>query len=228
MTQRQTAIPTGPRLGRGLINHDERSKNYRATDLIDSTSLVTKKWRRGNAYDQGQTPECVAYTGKGLLNTQPDSSQVPYRVRSKYSCDDFYHGAQANDETPGTNYDGTSALGLCRYLTSINIISEYRWCFGLQDVLLTLSNLGPVGIGVRWLDGMWNTDAEGYLHVTGNEVGGHEVELLGINVEQEYVLGENSWGTSWGLNGRFKLSFANLDTLLKDQGDAFTITKLAA
>jgi hypothetical protein len=70
---------------------------------------------------------------------------------------------------------------------------------------------------------MWDTDAEGYLHATGNNEGGHEVELIGINVPGKYVVGMNSWGTSWGVNGRFKLSWDDLGVLLADGGDSVVI-----
>lgn len=219
-------IHTEPGMGRGLINHDPRSKQYRATDLLfrGLAEPKTKTWRRGQAYNQHRTPHCVAHTGKGILNTSTASSWVPYRLRSRYSTDDMYHGAQAHDEWEGAEYDGTSGLGLCRFLKSIGRIREYMWCFGLKDTLLTLSYVGPIGLGVWWKSGMFDTDSSGYIRALGNNEGGHEVELMGVDVEEQCVIGMNSWGTEWGVNGRFKLTWTDLETLLGEQGDAFVIT----
>lgn len=211
--------------GLGRVPHfDERSRNYPARALLpDAAPLVTKTWRRGHAYDQGQTPQCVAYTGKGILNTAPASAAVPYRTRIRYSTDDLYAGAQREDQWPGEDYDGTSALGLGKYLLGQGLVSEYRWCFGLDEVLTTLSHVGPVGIGVGWRSNMWDTDADGFLNVSGDDVGGHEVELVGVNVEDRYVVGTNSWGTTWGVGGRLLLTWEALGKLLDADGDAVVL-----
>lgn len=224
MTERLEQIPTQPGMGRSLIHHDERSKNYRAVSLLSSTQKPRDRvWRRGQAYDQGITSTCVAQTGKGILNTLPLSSKVDYDIRSEYSINEFYEGAQLNDEWPGEAYDGTSALGLCRYLTNQGYITEYRWCFGLQDVLLTLSHIGPVALGVWWYSGMFAPNPEGYIRPTGVREGGHEVELIGVDVSERAVIGMNSWGSGWGDRGRFKMTHSDLERLLNEQGDAVVI-----
>lgn len=225
MTTRLLKIPTAPGMGRSIIEHDERSKSFRAVSLIDTTKPRTKTWRRGGPYDQGQTSECVPNTGKGLLNTTPFSAKVDYDIRHEYSVEEFYDGAREYDEWPGTDYNGTSALGLCKYFLARNIISEYRWCFGLQDVLLTLSHVGPVGIGVMWTQDMFRPDPEGIITPTGAEAGGHEVELIGVDVSERVVIGMNSWGANWGMHGRFKLRWDDLETLLNNQGDAVVLLK---
>jgi hypothetical protein len=166
----------------------------------------------------------VAYTGKGILNTLPLSHNVEYDVRSEYDPNDFYIGARQNDEWPGEQYEGTSGLGLCRFLTSIGLIKEYRWCFGLQDVLLTVSHIGPVGLGIWWYNDMFYPDSQGYLHPTGMEAGGHEIEIVGVDVSEKCVILCNSWGVGWGDEGHAKLSWTDLDTLLENEGDAFVVT----
>jgi hypothetical protein len=213
-------------MGRSIVEHDERSKMFRAVDLVpDDAPLVSKTWRRGGPYDQGQTSTCVAQTGKGLLNTSPFSSRVDYDIRSKYSTEELYEGAQQMDEWPGESYDGTSALGLCKYLQSRALISEYRWCFGLQDVLRTLSHVGPVGIGVYWYSDMFRPTPEGIITPTGGVEGGHEVELIGVDVTHKTVIGMNSWGPNWGMKGRFKIRWNDLESLLNNDGDAIVLLK---
>lgn len=230
MAERLIHIPTQPGMGRSLIQHDERSKNFRSVDLLRGAVSTTKPrdraWRRGAAYDQGLTTTCVPQTGKGIVNTLPLSSKVDYDIRREYSIDEWYTGAQENDEWPGEAYDGTSGLGLCKYLLKKAIIKEHRWCFGLNDVLLTLSHIGPVGLGVWWYTDMFYPNDEGIITPTGSREGGHEVELVGLDISDKVVIGMNSWGGDWGpIKGRFKLRYDDLDQLLNEQGDAFVILR---
>lgn len=225
MTERNILIPTQPGMGRSLINHDEASKLFPARALLKASQDEPRNrtWRRGRAYDQGMTSTCVAQTGKGILNTSPESSDVPYNERRNYDINEFYEGAQQHDEWPGEAYDGTSGLGLCRYLQRSGYITEYRWCFGLQDVLLTLSHVGPVGLGVWWYTGMFEPGERGIVEPTGAREGGHEVELIGVDVDDEEVIFMNSWGVEWGDRGRGRLKWTHLERLLNEQGDAFVI-----
>jgi hypothetical protein len=224
MADRQYVIPTVPGMGRGLVNHDPRSMTYPAVDLVDQTKPRTKGWRRGRAYDQGNTSQCVAFTGVGILNSTQLSLSAPYDVRSRIRPGELYDGARDRDEWPGRNYEGTSGLGLCRYLKETGRIQEYRWCFGLDQTLLALSWLGPVGIGVNWREDMWDTDLDGYIHASGDAVGGHEVELTAIDTRKKRVTLTNSWGPGWGVGGKAHLTWVDLDRLLRDDGDAFVIT----
>lgn len=220
--------PGDVRLGRTIVDHDERNLDFpmRGAFFDPEEPLRDRTWRRGEAYDQGQTSQCVAFTGKGILNSAPISSLVPYSVRRKFSTQEFYDGAQLHDQWPGVGYDGTSARGLMRYLSSVGLVKEYRWCFGLQDVLATLAHYGPVALGVNWYESMFYPKGEdGLLSVEGPVVGGHEVELIGLDISEHTVIGMNSWGEEWGDRGRFRLSWVDLDRLLKEDGDAVTVTK---
>jgi len=182
-------------------------------------------WRRGRPYDQGETSQCVAYTGKGLLNTVPLSGGVPYNERIRYSTEQFYAGAQRMDEWPGEDYDGTSALGLGKYLMSMGLITGYTWCFGAEEVIRHLSYNGPVGIGVDWWTAMFHPTSDGWIHPDGSKAGGHEVDLIGNDTSRQCVIGMNSWGEDWGVRGMFRLSWAHLDKLLSDGGDAVVLVR---
>jgi hypothetical protein len=219
MTSIQIVSPSY--MGRSVIQHDPRSRDYPVT-LATDQPLRNRTWRRPAPFDQGQTSSCVGQTMKGLLTTTPFTAHLSPAQRAGLNALDIYRHAQDFDEWPGANYDGTSALGACKYLLSVNLITGYRWCFGHQQIIDTISHVGPVGIGVRWLNGMMFTDPAGFIHATGAEVGGHEVELNGVNVKGKYVLGTNSWGAGWGVKGRFKLSWDDLAKLVDGDGDAVT------
>jgi hypothetical protein len=163
----------------------------------------------------------VAYTAKGMLNTAPHAEREPYHRRSRYSTDAFYAGAQGRDQWPGNDYDGTSALGVLAYLQDTGIIKEYRWCFGLDDVLRTVSHVGPVGVGAWWRSRMWEPDPQSHLvSYSGSYEGGHQFEVFGVHPETEEVECMNSWGAEWGDRGRFRMKFDQFAALLADDADA--------
>lgn len=58
-----------------------------------------------------------------------------------------------------------------------------------------------------------------YQHVSGSEVGGHAIKMLGWGVENgvPYWLCANSWNTDWGDNGeqRHILLLSNIHTMMR-------------
>lgn len=211
--------------GRSVVEHDDRSRQYMARGILfqEDAPLRSKTWRRPAPYDQGQLPQCVAYATKGVCWSQPIAQSIKLETRKKIDTGQLYHLAQTLDQWPGEDYDGTSTLAGLKAAHQDGLIPGYRWCFGLDDVTKTLSQYGPVMIGVNWMTGMMETDEEGLLSVTGQVEGGHCVELHGVDVGRKEVIGTNSWGLSWGLKGRFRLRFEDLGTLLQDQGEAATV-----
>jgi hypothetical protein len=58
---------------------------------------------------------------------------------------------------------GSSVLSAMKAAKEMGLISEYRWCFGAEEVLIALSNPGPVEIGVRWYEGFDKPDCNGLV-----------------------------------------------------------------
>lgn len=218
-------------LGR-LVEFDERSRQYPARFELDpSLPLESKTWRRPGALDQGQTPECVGFSLYGALQSQPLTSLYSLEQRTEWSPLAIYRHAQKRDQWPGEDYEGTSVLGGARALRKHGIISEFQWCFGLSDVLNTLSQTGPVVIGITWLNSMFDqpNTGPGYtpdpmlVDWASGQAGGHAIELHGIDVEEGLVIGTNSWGLYWGDEGRFYLRWEDLEDLLNADGEALTL-----
>ena len=102
----------------------------------------------------------------------------------------------------------------------MGFISEYRWCLDIDDLIVSLGYHGPVVIGVDWYTDMFNIDARGFIRPSGRIEGGHCVMLNGIHVKRNndksvnfldsYVIGINSWGASWGVDGQFKLALVDM------------------
>jgi hypothetical protein len=66
---------------------------------------------------------------------------------------------------------------------------------------------------------MFSPAADGRVTPTGSIAGGHEFVADEVDAENERVWFSNSWGTGWGVEGRFFMTFADFGRLLAEQGD---------
>jgi hypothetical protein len=85
--------------------------------------------------------------------------------------------------------------------------------------------LSPVITGTNWYSGMFTPKLGGLVEISGNVVGGHEYEVVGIDVEHKLVKCANSWGTTWGDKGFFYMTWDTWGRLLSEQGDVTVPTK---
>ncbi len=214
----------GGRLGRHL-HFDERSREFRVP-LPKEASIQTRIWTRTvQAFNQGELGSCTGNGAVGVVCTEPYrqpgvryTEALARKVYSQATKDDNIVGAYPPDDT------GSTVLGAMKALRDLGLAKGYHWCFGLDDVLKTLSTLGPVEVGVSWYQGFDKPDARGLVKIAGSVRGGHAFELLAVDAEKQLVWAINSWGPSWGLNGRFAFTWKDLDRLLHEQGEASTVT----
>ena len=214
----------GGRLGRHL-HFDERSKAF-PVSLPKAAKIVTRTWERTlAAFDQGDLGSCTGNGAVGVVCTAPYKQKgaryteaLARKVYSKATRDDVIVGVWPPQDT------GSTVLGAMKALKDLGYATGYHWCFGLDDVLKTLSTLGPVEVGVNWYEGFDKPDASGLAKVSGEMRGGHAFELIGVDAEKKLVWAVNSWGSDWGLRGRFAFSWKDLDRLLHEDGEASTVT----
>jgi hypothetical protein len=208
------------------VRFDERSRNYPISAILKTTKLKNKIWKCEEHLDQGSEGACVGYAWTHELNA------VPYVIPvTNNTAKTVYYAAQQWDEWAGTNYEGTSVIAGAKTISSLGFVSEYRWAFGIDDVVQTLSNHGPVVLGINWYSGMFNTDINGFIKPTGTLAGGHAILANGIQVREKdgwfwkmlpdpIIRLHNSWGTSWGVNGDAFIYASDLSKLLKQNGEA--------
>lgn len=201
-----------------LREFDERSWNFQVRRIVaDGTVPVTIMYECNKVLDQLTSSECVGYAGAHYGIATP----IPQTSINSTIAHQFYKGAQDNDEWPGSDYEGTSGVGLFKYLKKIGFCTGGYWAFSLQEELLGISHVGPALTGTNWMTGMMEPDSEGFIKATGYNEGGHEYLRLGINMEEEYIWIHNSWGKSYGLNGRAKIRFSEAEKLRSGQDTLF-------
>lgn len=214
-------IVPGKRLGRNVW-HDDRSKapEYRA---VMATSLVsTRHERRCPAYDQGTLGSCTGNAACGAMMTDP--FWEVYRWLTQPDCVSVYSRATEIDPFAGTYPPidtGSSGLAVAKVLHERGFITWYGHAFGLDECLAALV-VAPVIIGIPWYSSFDEPSSTGNISIKAGAYvrGGHEVVLDRINVSKRWVEGTNSWGLTYGVNGRFRMGWGTLGRCLAEQGDA--------
>jgi len=209
-------------LGR-RVSVDARDARYPLRALLASTAPVLPRrrfWRRRQILHQGNTPRCVAFSGYqwGVSWPVPDMT-FP-------GVDDLYRGAQDNDEWPGSDYDGSSARGLMRYLQARGLVGAYHWTTSATETLAYVLTQGGVLLGTPLFAGMGRPDANHVMRPTGGELGGHEMYIRGAERGRGRFRVTNSWGTGWADRGEAWLLGEDLDWLLARGADICAPTQI--
>jgi hypothetical protein len=233
-------IPETPglphRLGRH-IRHDPRSAMWPVAG-IPTASLASTAWtRRIPVLDQGQLGSCTGNAAASWLGTDdatrqglttfqggPVDEQLALDLYSKATDLDDYAGSYPPDDT------GSDGLSVAKALQAFGMVSSYQHAFSLQAALTALQS-GPVLFGTVWYESMFDPDpASGKLTVAQRSgvAGGHEYVVDTIDVELQRIWLTNSWGESWGLDGRAYMTWADAAFLLGQQGDVTVPVPVAA
>lgn len=212
-------------------NHDPRSLEYPVRAALRSTIKRKERlWTPGPILNQGREGACVGFAWAAEAFAEPipvDLKRLKANVPASHN--DFarfiYGMARYIDEWKGETYEGTSVLAGAKASQNLKTLRSYRWAFSMEDVIDSVIAKGPVVIGINWYDGMYNAP-NGILRKSGTLVGGHALLIVGFKPVSEKIPGkatfilQNSWSTSWGINGLAEITVDDLAALLKENGEA--------
>lgn len=232
--------PGAGRLGRH-VQHDPRSRRF--PHRRTGGPLVSVRHERHiPILDQGDLGSCTGNATEGALGCSPYFEAIPATTLARPSATNadldeeqavaLYSAATALDDYDGEwppVDTGSDGLSVAKAAQAAGLISGYTHCFSIDDVLDALA-AGPVITGVNWYSSFDSPDADGVVSLPRKATvrGGHEFVLTEIDADRELLGADNSWGLSYGLQGRFYIPFAVYERLLGEEGDATVFVPLTA
>lgn len=177
--------------------------------------------------DQGDYGTCVGNGFAQFANTLPIDDQYDEKdARAIYYETTVIDGWPDDPDAPGGGQQGATVRSGAKAMQNRHRVNAYAFASSVSTVTQWIQQNGPVVIGVNWYTGMFDTDANGYVKITGNIEGGHCVLLRGYLASEAAYLGENSWGENWGDGGSFKIKVIDFGRLLSEDGEAVAMVEL--
>jgi len=147
----------------------------------------------GSAWQYAQsglaTEKCIPYlTANGGPIPTCDPSAEP--------CLDFVN----TPNCPSSCNDGSS-------LSRAHSVDQVYGVTGVAQIMAELDQHGPVEVAFTVYADFLTYKSGVYTYQSGDALGGHAVKMVGYGTEDgtDYWLCQNSWTTSWGDSGMFKI-----------------------
>ncbi len=214
----QTELLPVPQRRTGRLRHpDIRDTDY----LLDETALrgirreQTKAraipWRIGDILNQGDSDECVIYCYAAFRQAAPFFCKSIGWTKGMF--DERYQRAKELDEIPGVNYDGTTARGAMKAAEAVGEVNGYLWVPPTNGEDITkeyLATRGTLMQGTDWPATFFAPNKHGYVEPDNAPPAamGHETLVRWYHKPTHRKYPDsyecvNSWGRSFGLEGRF-------------------------
>jgi len=216
------------RLGR-LVDFDARSKGFPIRSTFETKTPRANYWRCRLRLDQGVDGMC---TGAGVSHELAACPAEVPGLDINFAREKIYWEAQKEDPWEGgaypgasPRYEGSSVLAAVKVAQRLGYFDNYRWAFSLQDLILGVGYNGPAVMGTVWYEGMSDPDVDGLIRPAGRLIGGHCYLIDQVIPKKKLFGGLNSWGTKFGVDGRFYISFDDMEMLQHEGGEAVFMLK---
>ncbi|TAK82634.1 MAG: hypothetical protein EPO09_21565 [Aquabacterium sp.] len=229
-----------PRLGRHIEHHAASIRH--AAGVAPKVALKSVVWTRRTTdpvFDQGQLGSCtgnaltaalgtdsLGRTASPTVSVTADSKGI-FAAGSYELNEDFAVKAYTLntwlDSIPGhmpQDDTGSSGVACGKTGQQLGLLKGYTHAFSYSAMVTALQS-GPVLIGIPWYNSMFDPESDGHIPLDESSglAGGHELLVREYDAVNDRVWPDNSWGTSWGVNGRGYIKGADMKTLLAQNGD---------
>ncbi len=196
------------------FNVDPRNEDYVLTS--STKSLVSKQWSSPYVLNQGSSYKCVAYALTMQMLMGPTYILSEYdKKRSVNFINGLYKRIQLNDRKPGEAYEGTWIEDGLKLLVKEGYYTSFKWAVSKDIVLDTLSNRGPLvcRIYMGWIKSVNRQNGKATVDMS-NRKYAHAIIMNEIDVERKLVWFLNSYGENYGCEGRFNITFNDLNMMM--------------
>jgi hypothetical protein len=220
----------GKRLGRHV---DARLRQLARPYAGPRKTVTSVTWERGiQILDQGDVGSCTGNAMTGALGSGPLFKALPAGITlDENEALKLYSEAEVidGDGPYPPNDNGSAGTSVAKAAEDDGLISGFTHYTDLESTLQALMD-GPVILGVNWYSSFDTPAADGTVTIGADAYvrGGHEVVARVVDAEAQMIGLDNSWGTSWGTGGSFRMSYATLERLLSENGDCTAPLPLAA
>jgi hypothetical protein len=210
-----------------VSRHDPRSRAFSIAAIQPQVEPVARSWRTGPVLDQFAEGACVGFGCALELSSSP--IRVP-GVDNAFARELFADAREIDRSEHGFDWpDGASVLAGAKVLRARGFIDGFRWAFTVEELRAAIITEGPAILGLNWYESMYDTDEGGMVEVSGDLVGGHCILCYGYHPasrvpgwrgRHEVFRWQNSWGLSYGVNGRGIVRIADMERLLAENGES--------
>ena len=188
---------------------------------VEEEVLKEKYWDFPAAsLDQGSTPHCVGFSMADFGINEPTIT-----LYTNEDGHDFYYKCKVIDGNPDGE-DGTTIRSAAKVLQDEGVIENYAFAPDIDSIVWWLLNRGPVIVGTVWTEYMMEPKENNFLDTGGYPIGGHGYIFNGVNTEENFLRGQNSWGPDWGENGMFYINIDDFVELFSWQGEALAAVEM--
>lgn len=174
------------------------------------TRHIRKMWRHGVLLNQRRLPACTGFSMAAELIASPFRDEVEVELGNAYARNHYRRGIwlRYGDELYAEKVDkvGLGIIDVARVAVERRLLDGYAWARSTSEIRDAIVAVGPVIVGVAWLESMLQTDRDGRVRCDFDSgvYGSHAVVLTGYDPEAPVKGGppafrvRNSWGHEWG------------------------------
>jgi len=168
---------------------------------------------------------CCSWCGQGCEGGYPIDAQAYFSYSGYVTGGDYgtRQGCQPYEIRPcGSSCNGDASTPSCSYSCESSYSTSYEADkhYGSDYYYVSASESaiqqeiyenGPIQCAFTVYADFYNYQTGVYHHVTGSRLGGHAIRVVGWGVENgmKYWKVANSWSTTWGESGYFKIQRGN-------------------
>ncbi len=180
----------------------------------DVLPFTTKVWTPGLRLNQGQRGACVSFANTGRNDAGPKIKKLGNDFANTLYDEGCAYEGHPGQDTGLYTITGVKMMqrhGLVDKYYDIGYWSNESTYEALNTIISWLhAGRGPILIGAPWKSGMNTPNSKGIVKYTGPFVGGHCFFCNGVqrlSAKDGLLCFVNSWGTSWGDDGKFYMRF---------------------